>query len=169
MRGLGGSDRIVAKDGELDTVDCGLQIDTFDIDSIDNVGSCENGTVGVLRLTPKALRAEAGQTARLRLSWRHPQGWRQLRRVELRLLRGDTRVGAIRVRARDAQITADGAARLLRGASRLTRKGKAVSARLALRLDRSLAGTRLRLEVEAVDVRGARQLERNAGSIRVAG
>jgi hypothetical protein len=31
-----------------------------------------------------------------------------------------------------------------------------------------MAGRRLRLEVEATDVRGRRQLERNAGTIRVA-
>jgi hypothetical protein len=52
--------------------------------------------------------------------------------------------------------------------TRLARRQKTVSAQLALRVDRKLVGRRLRLEVEAVDVRGARQLERKAGSIRVA-
>ena len=56
--------------------------------------------------------------------------------------------------------------KVLRG-SRIAHKGKTVSARLALRLDRSLASRRLRVEVEAVDVRGVRQRERQAGSIRV--
>jgi hypothetical protein len=48
---------------------------------------------------------------------------------------------------------------MLRRASRITRKGKTISARLALRLDRSLAGRLLRVEVDAVDVRGSRQLQ----------
>jgi hypothetical protein len=57
---------------------------------------------------------------------------------------------------------------VLRRPTRLARKEQTVSARLALRLHRRLAGQRLRLEVEAEDVGGARQLERQAGSIRVA-
>ena len=123
----------------------------------------------MLRLTPKALRVEAGETARLRLSWRHPRSWRQLRRIELRVYRGDARVGAVAIRPRGKRIEADGAVRLAGKASRLAHKGKTVSARLALRLDRSLAGERLRLAVAAVDRGGVEQVERRAGSIRVAG
>lgn len=169
LRGLGGDDRIFAKDGERDTVDCGLQTDTFDVDSIDNFGNCENGTVGVLRLAPKALRVEAGETARLRLSWRHPRSWRQLRRIELRVYRGGARVGAVAIRPRGKRIEADGAVRLASTASHLAHKGKTVSVRLALRLAPSLAGERLQLEVAAVDRGGVEQLERRAGSVRVAG
>jgi hypothetical protein len=43
------------------------------------------------------------------------------------------------------------------------------TASLALRLDPALAGERLGLEIEAADRRGRRQVERAAGSIRVAG
>jgi hypothetical protein len=57
---------------------------------------------------------------------------------------------------------------VLRRPTRLAHKEKTLSARLALRLVRKLAGQRLHLEVEAEDVGGARQLERRAGSIRVA-
>jgi len=53
--------------------------------------------------------------------------------------------------------------------SRLVRKGTTVNARLALQLDRSLAGQTLDVDVEATDRRGRRQLERDAGRIRVAG
>jgi hypothetical protein len=56
----------------------------------------------------------------------------------------------------------------LAGPRRLSRKGKTVSARLALRLARSLAGRRLRVEVKATDRRGRRQLERDAATVRVA-
>jgi hypothetical protein len=43
-----------------------------------------------------------------------------------------------------------------------------VTARLAIRLDESLAGQTLKAEVEATDTRGRRQLERDAGTVRVA-
>jgi hypothetical protein len=88
--------------------------------------------------------------------------------VTLRLYRGDARVGHVAIRPRSDLVTAHGALRLIRTDTRLAHQGKTVSARLVLRLDRSLAGRRLRLEVEAVDRDGARQLERDAGSIRVA-
>jgi hypothetical protein len=58
--------------------------------------------------------------------------------------------------------------KLVRKASRLSHKGKTVTARLAIRLDESLAGQTLTAEVEATDTRGRRQLERNAATIRVA-
>ena len=183
MSGRSGVDRLVASDADRDTLDCGADAPDEAIVSLAGESSttaCERivpfrppasttGPVGILRLTPKALHAEAGQPARLRLSWRHPRSWRQLRRIELRLYRGDARVGAVAIRPRGRRISARGAVRLARRASRIARRGKTVSARLALRLDRSLAGYRLRLDIEAVDAGGARQLEPRAGSIRVHG
>jgi hypothetical protein len=167
---FGGSDLVLARDGIGDIIGCGSGTDTAELDpnTVDVSSSCENRRVGVLRLAPKTLRVKAGEPARLRLSWRHPRSWRQLRQVQLRLYAGNDRVGAVTISPRGEQIKAAGAVSLARRASRLTRKGKKVSARLALRLDRQLAGKRLRLEVAAVDRGGARQLEPNAGSIRVA-
>jgi Ca2+-binding RTX toxin-like protein len=174
-------DRIDARDSERDTLDCGAGAPDEALVSLGGESSttgCErivpsrnnatsnSGLVGTLRLTPKSLRAKAGETARLRLSWRHPQSWLQLRRIELRLYRGDSRVGAVAISPATRRVAGRGAVSVLRR-SRLARKGKTVNARLALRLGRSLAGRRLRVEVEAVDVRGARQLEPRAGSIRV--
>ena len=104
----------------------------------------------------------------LRLRWQHPRAWRELRRIELRLYRDGAPVGEVAIRPRGQRIAADGAVALVRKASRLTAKGKRVSARLAIRPDRSLAGQTLKVEVEATDVRGRRQLEREAGTIRVA-
>jgi hypothetical protein len=183
MSGRAGVDRLVASDADRDTLDCGA--DAPDEALVNPAGEssttgCERivvvrppasstGPVGRLRLTPRALRADAGQVARLRLSWRHPRSWRRLRLIELRLVRGDGRLGAVTIRPRGRRINARGAVRLVRRASRIERDGKTVGARLALRLDRSLAGRRLRIEVEAVDRRGRRQIERNAGSIRIAG
>jgi hypothetical protein len=164
-----GDDRVFARDGELESVDCGLQTDTADVDSFDNFGrSCENGTIGVLRLAPRALRVRAGETAELRPSWRHPRAWRRLRRIELRLDRDGAPVGEVTIRPRGGRIGADGAVKLLRKRSRLSREGKTVIARLAVRLDERLAGQTLQVDVEATDARGARQLEPDAGTVRIA-
>jgi hypothetical protein len=181
MSGRAGVDRLVASDADRDTLDCGA--DAPDEALVNPAGEssttgCERivlfrppasstGPVGSLSLMPKAL--HAGEVARLRLSWRHPRSWRRLRRVELRLVHGDRRLGAVAIRPRGRRINARGAVQIVRRASRIKRNGKTVGARLALRLDRSLAGRRLRIEVEAVDTRGRRQIERNAGSIRIAG
>jgi Ca2+-binding RTX toxin-like protein len=74
IRAFGGDHRIFAKDGEVDTVECGSDFDTVvDRDANDDLGDCDGLTVGVLRLAPKALRATAGETARLKLSRRHPR------------------------------------------------------------------------------------------------
>jgi hypothetical protein len=55
----------------------------------------------------------------------------------------------------------------MRKHARVSRKGKTVTARLALRLDHSLAGATLSADMQATDTRGRRQLERDAGTIRV--
>jgi hypothetical protein len=165
----GGSDVIFARDGVGDIIGCGAGTDTAELDpsTLDVSSSCENRRVGALRLAPKRLRVEAGQTAQLKLSWRHPRSWRELRRVELGLYRGESGVGEVTISARSGRIRDRGAVSVVRRSTRISRRGKTVQARLALRLDRSLAGRRLRLEIEAVDVAGARQLVQRAGSIRV--
>jgi len=175
LAGEAGNDVIRARNGELDNIDCGedrdgADRDTVNRDSAENqVVGCESGTVGVLRLTPTTVRTEAGKVARMRLSWRHPDGWRKLRTIELRLFSADgVPVGEVTMRPRAQRITDDGAVRLVRRASRLARKGKTVTARLAVRLDDSVAGQKLGVEVEATDARARRQLERDAGTVRVA-
>jgi hypothetical protein len=52
--------------------------------------------------------------------------------------------------------------------SRLSHHGKWVTAKLAMRLPKSLAGQNLRLAVQATDRHGHRQLEPDAGAIHVA-
>jgi RTX calcium-binding nonapeptide repeat (4 copies) len=157
-----GPDEIRCGDGLEDTLNRDLQ----DVDASD----CEIvNSVGTLALTPKALAAEAGETAKLRLSWTHPQSWRKLRKVTLRLRLREQVVGRIAIRPRSERISGRGVVEVVRKHSRLTRKGKTVTARLALRLDKSLAGKTLTAEVEATDTRGRRQLERDAATVRVAG
>jgi hypothetical protein len=184
MSGRGGVDRLVASDADRDTLDCGA--DAPDEAIVNPAGessttACERIVpfrppasntgrgVGSLNLTPKAVHAKAGRVTRLQLSWRHPRSWRRLRRIELRLVDGDTSLGGVAIRPRGRRISDRGAVRLARRASRIVRRGKTVSARLALRLDESLAGQTLTAEVEASDARGRRQLERNAGTLRIAG
>jgi Ca2+-binding RTX toxin-like protein len=167
-----GNDVIFARNNAIDDVDCGENAndtDTLDRDTSENrIVGCERVQVGVLRLAPKAVTAKAGKTARLRLSWRHPVSWRKLRTVELRLTRDGRPVGEVTIRPRGGRLSADGAVELVRKRTRLTAEGRTVTAQLALRLDNSLAGQTLQADVEATDSGGARQLERNAGAIRVA-
>jgi hypothetical protein len=166
----GGDDVIRANDGVFDAIACGNGDDIANVDSRDGTASCEtHQRVGELRLTPRRVRAEVGETSRLRLSWRHPEAWRKLRTVQLRLTQGALPDATVTIHPRRARIAAGGAVRLVRRGTRLTRDGKTVTAQLALRLDESLAGRTLKAEVEATDRRGRRQLERDAGTVRVAG
>jgi hypothetical protein len=163
----GGSDTIFARDGEGDTVGCGSEIDTAHLDTGDVAGGCENVPVGVLRLTPKVVKAQAGKPAQVRLRWRHPAGWKRLDTIAVRLTVDGAPVGTVTIQPRAERITADGEVTLARRQTRLAHKGKWVTARLALRLGESLAGRELTAEVEATDRRGHRQLERDAGTILV--
>jgi hypothetical protein len=76
-------------------------------------------------------------------------------------------VGEIAIRPRGQRMTDAGAVALVWRASRMRRAGATVRAQLGLRLDSSLAGRRLTLDIEATDVRGRRQIERGAGVIRL--
>jgi Ca2+-binding RTX toxin-like protein len=163
----GGDDRVEAADGQGDIIGCGFGTDTAFIDNLDGFSNCENRTaVGKLRLTPKVLRAEAGEPVRMRLAWRHPKAWKQLRTIELRLIQDGLPVGEVTIRPRGRRVADDGVMAVKR--VRIATRGKSVIAKLGVRLDRSLAGQTLQAEVEATDVRGARQLERDAATVRVA-
>jgi RTX calcium-binding nonapeptide repeat (4 copies) len=123
--------------------------------------------VGRLRLAPAALKAEAGKTARLKMSWMHPKSWRQLRNVKLSLYRGTKAVGMINARPASARLSSTGGVDLMSG-SKLSHHGKWVTAKLALRLSERLAGATLRVDVTAVDTHGHEHVERDAGVIHVA-
>jgi Ca2+-binding RTX toxin-like protein len=169
MSGEGGDDQLVADDNEADAaVDCGGGIDRVQADAGDNARGCENFAVGRLSLSPGAIDVKAGEPARVKLSWRHPKRWRDLDRLTLRPLYDGHPIGDVRVRPAAKRLTARGAVKLARR-GRLTRNGKTVTARFALSVDPAYAGERLELEVEALDTRGRRQLEPDAGTVRVAG
>ena len=171
LNGGPGNDRLFSVDGQGDSLSGGTDFDTATVDTQDTVASDVEqrtfGKVGRLRLAPAVVRAEPGRTARLAMSWTHPRSWRELRTVKVRLYDGVKPVGMIDVRLRGERLTADGAIRLAAG-SRVTHHGKTVTAKLALRLPRSLAGHTLRVAVQATDRHGHEQLEPDAGTIRVA-
>ena len=125
--------------------------------------------VGLLKLTPTTIhaRAHAGKVAHLTLAWTSPVGWRQLRSIQLRLYRDATAVGSITIAPLSARLSSHGPVTLMIGRSRLDHAGKTLTANLRLRLPQALAGRTLRLAVQATDIHGHKQLEPNAGTIRV--
>jgi len=188
LNGLGGIDRLTggssadflfggSEDDVIDSsdtvadrvMDCGpgandvLQRDLRDIEAF----GCEDVVnVGILKLAPATISAEAGEIAKVRLSWTHPKSWKQLRSVTLRLREGSEVVGQVAIRTASGKLEDKGGVRLARG-TKLVRKGKKVSARLAVRIAPKLADSTLTADVVAVDVKGQRQVARAAGSIQV--
>jgi hypothetical protein len=164
-----GDDTLFSVDGVRDTLAGGPGFDTATTDAGDDVSSVDQrtiGSVGRLRLTPAAVRARAGGVARMTLGWTHPKSWRKLRSLELRLILGTEPVGRVLVEPATDGVRARGAVGLA-GGSRVEHHGKTVTAKLAVRPAKSLAGERLRLDVQATDRRGRTQLEPAAGTIAV--
>jgi hypothetical protein len=164
------SDMIDAEDGRPDTIDCGSGTDTSPRDAVESsVVGCElKARVGTLRLSPKRLSLEAGRTGTLAMSWTHPQSWRKLRRVTLRMRSGRTVVGSVRISPRAASVRASGRALGLDDRSvRIKRSGKLVGVQLRMRPSAGLTARRLTVDVEAIDVNGRRQRERGAGALHV--
>jgi hypothetical protein len=122
--------------------------------------------VGRLKLAPKVLNAKWGKTARLKLSWTAPRAWRDLRKVEVSLYRGKKAVGMISLRPASGRLTDTGMVKLMPSSS-LDHHGRTVTAKLAVQLLRALDGRNLRVDVQATDKHGHKQLERGAGLIRV--
>ncbi len=167
--GDAGNDTLRSVDLATDNVIGGSGFDNAIHDKLDGVFTVESAvlsSVGRLVLAPRVLKAEAGQTAQLTMRWKHPKTWRELRKVELSVYRGKKAVGMINARPADGRLTDMGAVDLMSG-SKLSHHGKWVTAKLAIRLRRSLWGKDLRVDVRATDSDGQRQLERDAGTIHV--
>ena len=84
--------------------------------------------------------------------------------MTVRIKDGRKVAGKVVIRPRAEKIAASGQVEIAR--SKLTHKGGKVTARLKLRYDAALAGKRLKADVIAADIRGAKQVERNAATIR---
>jgi hypothetical protein len=172
LRGEDGDDKLFAIDTSAgDVLFGGNGVDKASADSHDLFGDTVEQpfvlSVGRLRLSPATVKAEAGGTARLQMSWKHPKTWRGLRTVQLRAYRGKTAVGTVTAHPAGQRLSSTGAIHLMPG-SLLSHHGKWVTAKLALRVPKSLAGETLRVDVLAVDRQGREQVERGAGTIRVA-
>jgi RTX calcium-binding nonapeptide repeat (4 copies) len=154
LTGEAGNDTLFAVDGRQDLLSGGANSDSATLETFDSDdGTTEAksfGTVGKLKLAPAVLRAKAGKTAHTRMSWTHPKAWKQLRKIAVRVYDGSALVKRIVVRPRQAE-----------------HHGKTVSADLELKLPKALAGHQLRVDVEATDRRGRRQIEPAAGLIVV--
>jgi hypothetical protein len=86
----------------------------------------------------------------------------------VKLYRGDKQIGTIDVRPRRTRLAARGAVEIMANRSLVSHTARTVTARLAMRFPRSLAGASLRVDVQATDRGGHKQLDRDAGLIRVA-
>jgi len=163
-----GNDSLQTADGNPELVSGGTDVDSAVRDGADTLFDVESstfGSVGRLALSPRTVTTDARKRARMTLRWTHPKSWRDLRGLQLRLYRGAEQVGTIDVRPRDKRVLTGGAVQI---AARVTHSTKTLAARLAMRFPSSLAGASLRLAVEATDLHGRTQLERDAGRIRVA-
>ena len=170
LAGESDNDGLYSSDGGVDHLFGGPGVDDATADFKDDLQDVEIrnlSNVGRLRLAPRFLRARAGEPARMTMSWKHPKAWRKLRKVKLSLYRGSEAVGMINARPGSGRLTGTDAVDLMPG-SRFSHHGKWVTAKLVLRLPRSLAGADLRIDVQATDRHGHKQLERDAGVIHVA-
>jgi hypothetical protein len=169
LYGESDNDGLYSSDGVVDHLFGGTGVDdaTADFkDTLDEVEIRSLSDVGRLRLTSRFQQVRTGKTARLKLAWKHPKAWRELRTVKLSLYRGNQAVGMISARPASGRLTGTGGLDLMSG-SKLSHHGKWVTAKLALRLPKSLAGETLRLAVQATDRHGHKQLEPDAGAIHV--
>ena len=145
--------------------DAGVDKATIDAgDRVETIESVTQASVGRLRLADDVVEAKAGGIAHVKLSWTHPKAWKQLRKVALRIADGGDLLGTVVVRPKSGRVTG----KLLAKGSTIDNHGKTVTADLALRLPKSLAGKSLRLDVKATDRKGKSQLEPDAGTLRMA-
>jgi hypothetical protein len=166
--GNAGNDTLQTVDGNPELVSGGPDIDTAVRDGGDILSTVESstlGSVGRLALSPRVATTDARKRARMTVRWTHPRSWRDLRRVELRLLRGGKRVGTIDVRPRDTRLAA--ASDAVQITARVTHTAKTLTARLVMTFPSAPAGASLRVGVEASDVHGHTPSEQDAGRIRV--
>ncbi|MBI5105213.1 MAG: hypothetical protein HZB46_09575 [Solirubrobacterales bacterium] len=176
-----GDDHVAAKDGEPDAVECGDgPRDTFTRDAADTaLAGCELDfaqltapaeriVIGRAAVSPGSHAARAATPLRVRVSWRHPRSWKRLRYVALRVRQDGLAVGGVLIAPRVRLLQGQGAVVLDPRASTLRRGGRTVAATLVVRLDPSLAGTRLTADLVAVDRAGRTQEERDVARIRVA-
>jgi len=167
--GDGGNDTLFAADGtNADHITGGADFDTVTADQLDGVDSSEAITrVGKPRVAKAVVSARPGKVAHVSLGWTHPRAWKELRKLSVGLFAGAKPLGTIDVSPAGGRLTARGALKLARG-SKVGHHGKTVTASLALRVPRSLAGQDIRIAVTATDRHGNRQAEPELMTLRIA-
>jgi hypothetical protein len=120
----------------------------FDVETI-------NGVIGKPKVTHSALK---DHETTVDVSWTHPKAWKQLANVTLGAFVGTERVGTVTMTPSTGKIAAHGALSLTEDA-KLVHKGKTVSAKLALKVAKSVDADQVRLEIEATDKAGKVQNE----------
>jgi hypothetical protein len=172
LQGNGGNDTLFSQDFQSFDHNFGGEgfdratMDSGDFHSFNDIESITFAGVGRLKLAPAVVTGDAGKPARLKLAWKHPKAWKQLRSLKLTANDAGKAVGSIRIDPARANISAHGALEAARG-STVEHHGKSVIVQLRLRPSKQLAGRTLRLAVQATDVHGKRQIEPLAGSLTV--
>jgi hypothetical protein len=165
LQGGAGDDRFFTDDGQPgDNVTGGLGVDTATVDPSDSAFGVEKFVkpIGKLKLTTSALAADGTATAKL--GWTHPKAWKRLATVTLSAFdSNDKRVGTVTLTPKTGKVAGSAGLRLTSDA-KVVHKGKTVSAELHLAVDATDAP--LRLQVDAVDTKGATQSEVVAGLLR---
>jgi hypothetical protein len=131
LKGGPGSDRYFGVDGRTDVVSelDGDGDDTATIDSRDDLhGAIEHieidiSAVGRMKLSPNVVRARAGKPAHVKLAWKHPKAWKQLRSLTLRARAADGNVlAAATIDPAHGRVVGHGALEVLRS-SKVTTAG----------------------------------------------
>ena len=172
LQGNGGNDTLFSHDFRALDVNFGGQgfdqvtrdtgdLDGNDVEKIDVVG------IGRLKIAPAMVTAHAGKPARLRLAWRHPKAWKQLRSLNLRASDAGDVVATVTIDPARGRISDRGAITAT-SRSKVAHRGKTVTVDLDLRPSMKLAGRTLHLAVQATDAQGRTQLEPLAGQLAVA-
>jgi hypothetical protein len=155
----GGADVVAGGDGTLDQA--------F-VDASDTVSTVEQKIVKVGKLSgsAKTVKGEAGDTLSLPLAWTHPKAWKDIRSIEAIAFDGAEKVGTIKLTPAGA-VSATGELVVAKGATTIAHHGKTVTAKLGLKVAKSLKGRTLSIDIVATDKAGKTQTETAARSIRL--
>ena len=125
--------------------------------------------LGVGTLGPRAPAVRPGGVVRWNLAWTHPDDWRNLSQLTVRLHAAGREVARVAFDQETAALRATGAVRIARGSGTATAdpSGRRVTVRLALRFRRALARRRLVADIVARDDLGATQRFGRVAVVRV--
>ena len=168
LLGGNGNDFANSVAGGADVVSGGPGTDQVFADFSDTLSTVEQKflQVGKLGGSAKTIKGDAGDTLSLPLTWTHPKTWKNLRSVEAIMFDGAKQVGLVKLTPA-GKVSAEGSVSLAQGATEIGRRGKTVTAKLAFKVAKSLAGQTLSVDIAATDKDGKRQVATAARSIRV--